>query len=162
MVEQFAATCVRRLPLGGPGRDPYGNFVLSGIEMTANGQDIQFADAVANDFSGRPDAKQLFRRDDQVTANGWAIDATRDEKRLDRDIVFTFDKSLRFAEAFTLTIRVKQISKVIGQAIGRIRLSVTEAADPPFIAALAFLVRNLGKNEQRDHIVRQRPCKPKP
>src|SRR4030095_1424464 len=25
----------RRLPKGGPGRDPYGNFLLSGVEVTA-------------------------------------------------------------------------------------------------------------------------------
>ncbi|MDX2034907.1 MAG: DUF1553 domain-containing protein [Blastocatellia bacterium] len=132
-----------RLPLGGPGRDPYGNFVLSGIEAQVApasnpnaATSIAITDAVANDFAGRPNVRQLLRTDGQGTENGWAIDATRDQKRLPREIVFPFEKPLIQSGSFTLTVRIKQIGKVVGQGLGRVRLSVTESKEPTFIVSL--------------------------
>ncbi len=158
--EQQGLTAIRleamadeRLPLGGPGRDPYGNFVLSGIEVFASpasdpvkSQRVVLTNAVANDFAARPDLKQLFRNDGQVnTANtgGWAIDATRDLERLNREMVFIFDQPLKFSEAFTLTIKVKQMTRFIAQGLGRIRLSVIESEDPALIVSLPVRFRPL-------------------
>jgi mono/diheme cytochrome c family protein len=140
---RLEAMADERLPLGGPGRDPYGNFVLSGIEVLASpasdpakSQRVLLSNAVANDFAGRPDLKQLLCNDGPVNTNGWAIDATRDLKRLNREMVFIFDQPLKFAEAFTLTVKVKQLTRFIAQGLGRIRLSVIESEDPAFIVSL--------------------------
>ncbi|HYE75185.1 MAG TPA: DUF1549 domain-containing protein, partial [Blastocatellia bacterium] len=55
------------LPQGGPGRDPYGNFVLTGIEAEiaptsdpSKTQTLIFDSAVVDDAASRPDAKQFF------------------------------------------------------------------------------------------------------
>jgi hypothetical protein len=137
-----------RLPLGGPGRDPYGNFVLSGLELAvapggdlSKAQPVKLKDAVANDFAGRVDVRQLFRDDDQALGNGWAIDATRDANRLNRDIVFLFDQPLKPAAGSTFVIKLKQISKVVGQGLGRIRFSTTERSNPGFLVSLPARLR---------------------
>lgn len=139
-----------RLPLGGPGRDPYGNFVLSGVELAlapagdlSKAQPVKLKDALANDLAGRLDAKQLFRDDEQATGNGWAIDATRDDVRLNREIVFTFDKQLKPAEGSVFVIKIKQISKVVGQGLGRFRFSTTESDTPGFLMSLPARFRPL-------------------
>ncbi|MBI1766624.1 MAG: DUF1553 domain-containing protein [Acidobacteria bacterium] len=127
------------LPQGGPGRDPYGNFVLSGVELVVktdgHPQRIAMKEAAADDFAGRPDVRQLFSSENQP-GNGWAIDATRDATRLNRQIVFTFEQPLKLAAPAVATIQLKQIGKTVGQGLGRVRLSVSEAAEPLRIVAL--------------------------
>jgi uncharacterized protein DUF1553/uncharacterized protein DUF1549/cytochrome c len=131
------------LPQGGPGRDPYGNFVLSGIEVFSGSARVDIAKAVANDAIGRPDLKQLIRTDEEAAGSGWMIDATRDDKRLNRELVFTFSEPIQPKEGMTLTIKVKQIGKVVAQGLGRIRLSVTESENPQFIVSLPARFRPL-------------------
>jgi hypothetical protein len=124
-----------KLPQGGPGRNPYGNFVLSGIEMKLNGQAVLLKEALADDSSGRPDARQLFSPG-EVPGNGWAIDATRDETRQPRQLVLTFAQPLKLSQTGTATILVKQIGQTVGQGLGRVRLAVTESTDPTRIVSL--------------------------
>ncbi|MBO0797921.1 MAG: PSD1 domain-containing protein, partial [Blastocatellia bacterium] len=131
------------LPQGGPGRNPYGNFVLSGIEVFAGSNRVDIARVDANDSIGKPDLKQLLHDDKQAEGGGWMIDATRDEKRLNREIVFTFSEPIQPKEGTTLTIKVKQIGRVVAQGLGRIRLSVTESDDPQFIVSLPARLRPL-------------------
>jgi hypothetical protein len=124
-----------KLPQGGPGRDPYGNFVLSGIELQVNGQPVLLREALADDFAGRPDTRQLFSPG-EVPGNGWAIDATRDQTRLNRQLVLTFARPLKLSQPSTATISIKQIGKTVGQGLGRVRLSVSESTDPTRIVSL--------------------------
>ncbi|MFN0124360.1 MAG: PSD1 and planctomycete cytochrome C domain-containing protein [Blastocatellia bacterium] len=137
------------LAQGGPGRDPYGNFVLTGVELQiaptnnpAQMRSVQFKEAEADDSSGRPNAAQLFSGADQP-GNGWAIDATRDEQRLNRQIVFTFAAPLVLPEPVFATIHVKQIGKTVAQGLGRIRLSVTESDTPLQIVSLPLRFQRL-------------------
>ncbi len=131
------------LPHGGPGRDPYGNFVLSGIEVFAASNRVKLANAAANDSIGRPDLKQLFSNDPQTGKSGWMIDATRDEKRLNREIVFTCAEPISPQAGMTLTIKVRQIGRVVAQGLGRIRLSVTSSDHPESIVSLPVRFRPL-------------------
>lgn len=124
-----------KLPQGGPGRDPYGNFVLSGIELKVNGQPVLLKEALADDFAGRPDARQLFSPG-EVPGNGWAIDATRDTTRLNRQIVLTFAQPLKLNQPSAATISIKQIGKTVGQGLGRVRLSISESTEPTRIVSL--------------------------
>jgi mono/diheme cytochrome c family protein len=131
------------LPHGGPGRDPYGNFVLSGIEVFAASNRVALANAAANDYIGRPDLKQLFGKDQQAARSRWTIDATRDEKRLNREIVFTFAEPISPQAGMTLTIKVRQDGRVVAQGLGRIRLSVTDSNQPESIVSLPVRFRPL-------------------
>ena len=131
------------LPQGGPGRDPYGNFVLSGIEVFAASNPVVLTNAAANDSIGRLDLKQLSSNEKQATEGGWMIDATRDEKRLNREIVFTFAEPIQPVEGLSLTIKLKQTHRVVAQGLGRIRLSITDTDNPQFIVSLPVRYRPL-------------------
>ncbi|MGH9843936.1 MAG: PSD1 and planctomycete cytochrome C domain-containing protein [Blastocatellia bacterium] len=134
------------LPQGGPGRNPYGNFVLSGIEIfveTAGGeQRIALKDAAADDFTRSLDERQLFSQE-SLPGSGWDIDATRDAKRLNRQIVFIFEQPLELTAPAVATIQIKQIGQTIGQGLGRVRLSVIESNDPTRIVALPLRFKSL-------------------
>jgi mono/diheme cytochrome c family protein len=132
-----------RLPHGGPGRDPYGNFVLSGIEVFAGSNRVALANAAANDSIGRPDLKQLFSNNQQAARSGWMIDATRDEKRLTREIIFTFAEPISPKEGMNLTIKLNQVGRVVAQGLGKVRLSVTGSDNPELIVSLPVKFRPL-------------------
>ena len=64
------------LPRGGPGRDVYGNFIITDVQVEVGGQPLKFKRIVADDEPVNPKSlgtKQL-----------WTIDASQDEKRLTR------------------------------------------------------------------------------
>ena len=129
------------LPRGGPGRDGYGHFRVTGIQV-----DIAPA-------TGRPDQRQTvsFRTikvDDSAYAfqpsdllgtdvgrqdrkgGSWAINAMRETDRLARHGVLAAQTRFGFAEGTRITVRIHHLDGTIGQGIGRFRLSVTTAADP--------------------------------
>jgi hypothetical protein len=133
------------LPQGGPGRDYYGNFVLtafraevgSGTSSSASGPTgtLAFAAAEADDWtSGQKPGMLLEPYDDTGRTRdmppGWAIDATRDDTRLRRQAVFTLSEPLPAAAGQPLTISLSFGSTVVSQAIGRFRLSVTTSEEP--------------------------------
>src|SRR4029077_17159222 len=117
------------LPRGGPGRDAYGNFFLSAL-------DVEAAPATA------PDHFQKIGFDEIVADNGkiidkkfsqlWTVDASREDKRLPRQIVFVTTNAFGSGET-RLRIRVRQDSQFSGQSIGYFRMSVTAAPDPTTI-----------------------------
>jgi hypothetical protein len=126
------------LPQGGPGRDYYGNFVLSGftVETASAGsraapRRITFSSAKTDDGN---DAEELLMppADTGRTRDlppGWSIDATRDETRLPRRAVFTAEGPFGDA-ATTVTITLSFAGRAASPAIGRFRLAVTTAPDP--------------------------------
>ncbi len=69
------------LPRGGPGRDVYGNFILTEFQLeVGNGRQwtpVEFGKIIADD--GRVQAKDTHQL--------WTVDATRDEVRLPRQLV---------------------------------------------------------------------------
>jgi mono/diheme cytochrome c family protein len=117
-----------RLPQGGPGRDIYGNFVLSEVEVeAADAPPVRFSAAQVNDASGK------LTLDSPYT---WVIDATRDETRRVRQAVFVLKQPLVIKAATPLTIKLKQNGLVVNQGLGRIRLSVTTTNEPLRIVSL--------------------------
>jgi mono/diheme cytochrome c family protein len=140
-----------RLPRGGPGRDPYGNFLLTGVEVTAapannpaQAERIVLSQAGADDSVGF-DTEVFVGMEGGLRRNGvpkgWPIDATRDAARLNRQAVFTFTQPVGFPGGTILKIRLNHLAGTIGQGIGRVRLSVTGCDDPPRIIALPAKAR---------------------
>jgi hypothetical protein len=130
------------LPKGGPGRDVYGNFQMNGIEITAGGAPVAFAAIRADDSAGGANLDSFFPRElprDSYAPRGWRIDASREETRLPRQIVFTLAKPL--AGATALRLRLKHEGSAAGQAIGRFRISVTASATPQRVVEIPARLR---------------------
>ena len=124
------------LPKGGPGRDPYGNFQMNGFEVVADGSAVAFKAIKADDSAGGASLDTFFPKvlpRDAHAPRGWRIDASRQDVRLPRQIVFSLDRPVRSQQ---LTIRLKHQGATVGQAIGRFRLSVTTASNPERIVEM--------------------------
>src|SRR5215510_217952 len=131
------------LPKGGPGRDPYGNFLLTGIELEVASQppeqsdaqphEIGFKDAFVDDQAYRIETRAFFSKDPGNPATdrppGWFVNATNDlTNRLPRQGVFVAAKPfgpIGTDSVATLTIRLKHLGGSLNQCIGRFRLSIT-------------------------------------
>src|SRR5207237_364912 len=72
---------------------------------------------------------------------GWRIDASRDETRIARQIVFTLDRPLQSAAGVRLRIRLKHYGSAVGQALGRFRLSVTSSSTPQRVVEIPAKLR---------------------
>jgi mono/diheme cytochrome c family protein len=131
------------LPQGGPGRDPYGNFLLTGLEVTlASGQTIQFKDIKVDDAAYRPEPRDFFAEQRNAGATdrpvGWFINATGDEGgRMVRQAVFVPATPVTLPGEAVLTIKLKQQGGALCQSIGRFRLSATNGEDPTRIVAIS-------------------------
>jgi mono/diheme cytochrome c family protein len=125
------------LPKGGPGRDAYGHFRITGIRVESNGTTngesaIRFTGMKVDDSAGS------FRADEILGAVpasrrggvGWAINAMRDTTRVPRHAVLTTDAPITLAANARLTIRIDQLDGTIGQGLGRFRFAATAAANP--------------------------------
>jgi mono/diheme cytochrome c family protein len=128
-----------RLPRGGPGRDPYGNFVLSKVEISANGKRLELAKAKVDNAAGTFNSDRFLFAPVRTAANdnpgGWQIDATRDPQgRMPRQMAIRFDEPL--VNATELTIKLRHLAGGLGQGLGRVRLSVTNVADSLAIARI--------------------------
>jgi len=125
------------LPRGGPGRDAYGNFFVSGFQVetqpassTGSFQPIEFREMLADNGSVRAE------RPGQL----WSVDASREEQRLARQIVFVAATPLS-GDQTRLRVRIRQDSEFSGQGIGHFRLSVTSSADPARVVAVSHKLR---------------------
>nr|MBA3439920.1 DUF1553 domain-containing protein [Pyrinomonadaceae bacterium] len=152
-----------KLPQNGPGRDPYGNFILTGFEVEAapltadSAKDTQqlpslaFTDAVADDAQRGLEVKNLVKREAKTSevylakeSKGWGIDATKENSRINRQAVFVAEKPFGTGTETLLKIKLKHEAGYIGQGIGRFRLSVTTAQNPTsvvnVVAPLRFIL----------------------
>ena len=137
------------LPKGGPGRDPYGNFLLTGIELeigalaSAKPQSIVLKDVFVDDSAYRIEKKEFFSTKPVNTATdrpaGWFVNATGDQMRLPRQAVFVAEKP--FNPAGTLSIRMKYLGGSLNQGIGRFRISVTNSLDPRKVVSIPARLR---------------------
>ncbi|HKQ90260.1 MAG TPA: DUF1553 domain-containing protein [Blastocatellia bacterium] len=139
------------LPKGGPGRDPYGNFLLTGIEAEVastpsaqsdtKSREISFKNAFVDDQAYGINTRALFGKElgdvATDTPSGWFVNATNDQtERLPRQGVFVAEKPFDADSGATLTIRLKYLGGSLNQAMGRFRLSVTTIDEPKRIVSV--------------------------
>lgn len=126
------------LPRGGPGRDVYGNFALTNvrIELVSPSGKIQpvAISAVKSDNGHVKNAK------DKPDAPLWSVDASREEKRVLRQLVLAFEKPLAAGEVM-LRITLVHGSEFSGQGMGRFSISAISAAAPEISAQAPALLR---------------------
>jgi hypothetical protein len=172
------------LPKGGPGRDPYGNFQLNGFEVAAGGVPLAIKSIRADDANGGASVETFFPKTlarDAYAPRGWRIDASREDTRLPRQIVFTLERPLMIhavpskvgspaaalAKAGTrparrspgevvLQIKLKHQGAVVGQSLGRFRLSVTSSSTPQRVVEISAKLRPLLKVAAAERTDRQR------
>jgi mono/diheme cytochrome c family protein len=137
------------LPKGGPGRDHYGNFVLTGFAVTPledGTPEIALTDLRVDDGNGT-DAKALIypvaRSYQRDLPAGWAIDATRDSARMARQLVLTPERPVHLPAPARVRITLGFDSGNVGQALGRFRLSATSHAMPFEVVSIRARTRPL-------------------
>jgi hypothetical protein len=136
------------LPQGGPGRDYYGNFVLTAfkVEAPTAGGTIAFGDAAADENVGGNNVKQLLKPYEGAAQGrdlppGWAIDATRDEARLRRQAVFVPEAPITANPGAHLIVTLGFSGTAASQALGRFRISVSSDPDPLFVVSVPARAR---------------------
>ncbi len=144
------------LPKGGPGRDPYGNFLLTGIEvevappppaqLDAGPHEISFKNVFVDDQAYGIDTRAFFGKElgDVATDRppGWFVNATNDQtERLSRQGVFVAEKPFGPGSGATLTIRLKYLGGSLNQGMGRFRLSITTTDEPRRIVSVPARLR---------------------
>ena len=135
------------MPKGGPGRDVYRQ--LSGERPRGPGRAVAYPVEGARRQGGRLSGRRgnldrFFPKiapRDVSAPRGWRIDASREDTRLPRQIVFTLDRPLDMAPATTLRIVLKHEGAAVGQALGRFRLSVTSSPTPNRIVEISAKLR---------------------
>lgn len=139
-----------RLPNGGPGRDPEGNFFLSRFEMQIapagdpdRKQLVNWKDAAADESQEDYNIKRIVQRSerDEDRVRGWAIDASTHSPR--REAVFVPEKPFGFPGGTILTITLKHEMRHASRNIGRFRLSVTTSDAPEFVVKIPARSRPL-------------------
>jgi hypothetical protein len=134
----------RSLPKGGPGRDTYGNFVLTRLRVEINDGDGWRSVAIRRKQAD--DGKVEEKRSKHL----WTIDASREDTRIPRQLVVVFEPMVRTASSARIRISLVQDSDLIGQSIGRFRVSVTGAEDPSWIVQVRAKYRGILETASRD------------
>jgi len=140
------------LPRGGPGRDAYGHFRVTGIHVdvapvsdpTQPPRAIRFETIKVNDSASAFEPRDLLDSNaagSDRRRGSWAINAMRDAERVPRDAVLAAAAPFGIPGGTRITVRIDHLDGTIGQSIGRFKLSVTEAANPLEGADLAARVR---------------------
>ena len=129
------------LPKNGPGRDAYGHFRITGIQVEiapAGGARSAAATRLPLKTMKVDDSAVSFKPEDLLVdgaahsrKNGaWTITAIRDAKRVARHAVLVPEKPFGFAAGTRITLRIDHLDGTIGQGLGRFRLAVTSAPKP--------------------------------
>ncbi len=138
------------LPRGGPGRDAYGHFRVTGLSVSIAplGAPAGRETPLAIETIRVDDAAASFEPADLLTGaaargkrRAWGINALREKVRLPRRAVLVAAAPFGFPDGTRVTLRIAHEDGAIGQGIGRFRASVTTAADPLAGAAVPPSVR---------------------
>jgi len=145
------------LPRGGPGRDLYGNFVLTelSVEWNPTGKadgwkPLRWTYAVSDNgniagFYQRPPedpSKAMKRPDSRGEEQLWTVDASREDKRVARRLVIPLDAKVANVSNARLRFTFLFASPFGKQGIGRFRLGVSQEEDPHFITQVRSQVRH--------------------
>ena len=127
------------LPRGGPGRDPYGNFTITRVQMETLDGSAWKRVGVKRVAADTTDKSSLDRRKGQV----WTVDASREDERLARILVVIPEHALSGSK---IRISIVQNSEFGCQGVGYFRLAATDAGDPEAVVKVRHSLRaSLGK-----------------
>jgi mono/diheme cytochrome c family protein len=119
------------LPRNGPGRDAYGNFILTRAQVEVNGKPVEVSRYLADD--GRVNtATQL-----------WIVDASKEDERLPRQMVLVFKEPVKLTAEAVVRLRLSAESDLVGQSLGQFRVSVSSSYDPSAIVKVRHNLRPL-------------------
>jgi len=124
-----------RLPRGGPGRDAYGNFNITQIKVEVP-DGSGWAPVAVQKLAADTGARSLETKRGQV----WTVDASREDKRLPRQLVLVFEQPLR---APKVRLTIVQDSEFSCQSVGSFRLTATDVSDPTTIVNVSHSLRSL-------------------
>lgn len=140
----------------GPGRTPHGNFVLTEIEVTADGKPVKLVrgeqDATQDGFSAQAAL-------DGNPRTGWAIHIPNQVWNVDRAATFTFEKPVT-AQSYQVTLRFDYGGQ---HTLGRFRLTLgsdTPQETAPNRKELIAAAFAKWKTEQQAKAVRWQPIMP--
>jgi mono/diheme cytochrome c family protein len=154
------------LPRGGPGRDLYGNFILTDltIEVNPSGRADDWR-TVAWRYARPDDGRvgKVFEKPPAPVAGEkpspegasaplplaaevrakergeeqlWVVDASREDERVSRRLIVPFAEPLRFGPDAGIRVTMLHASPFGKQGVGRFRLAVTASETPEFLAEL--------------------------
>ncbi|MGH9310742.1 MAG: PSD1 and planctomycete cytochrome C domain-containing protein, partial [Vicinamibacterales bacterium] len=129
------------LPRGGPGRDGYGHFRITGMHVSiaaANGggqapQPVEMATIKVDDSAAPFEPAHLLSSKPRTYSRkggSWAINAMRDTIRVPRHAVLASGEPFGFPQGTRITVRIDHLDGTIGQGIGRFRLLLTTSDEP--------------------------------
>ncbi len=137
------------LPKQGPGRDPYGHFRLTKVQVFAAPADdpaartpVDFAAVKSDGNVSRGDLRELTTDAPTTYARlgrAWVVDAVRDGWRVPFQLVLVPKAPIGGDGETVLTVVLSHEDGTLGQGLGRFRLSATTVKEP--LQAVAITAR---------------------
>ncbi len=124
-----------KLPRGGPGRDPYGNFNITQIKLEIP-EGSGWKEVAIKKFAADTGARSLDRKRGQL----WMVDASREDRRLPRQLVLMPENPITVRD---VRITLTQESEFSCQSVGYFRLSATGDKDPTTVVDVSHSLRAL-------------------
>ena len=112
------------LPGKGPGRADNGNFVLTNVEVSVDGQPVKIARASA-DFS--QDKHPVAHAIDADPSTGWAI---HPNAGVPHYAVFAFETPVKVSDSATVSVKLEFRSRFARHMLGHFRLAATDSKTP--------------------------------
>lgn len=130
------------LPHNGPGRDFYGNFIASEIDIQAGPSAQKLQKVEVKQWAADNLRQQVIQ---QYEAGGriWRSDVSRENTRLPETLVLTPEKPLKMDANGLFSIRLAQLSPYLGVGLGNFRISVTTSQNPEKILEVSHHLRAL-------------------
>jgi mono/diheme cytochrome c family protein len=132
------------LPKGGPGRDAYGHFRITGLRIESSSP-MRVVTLKVNDSAAAFKPEELLAAEgpSRRGGGGWSINAMRETIRVPRHAVLVLATPIESAAGTRLTIRIDQLDGTIGQGLGRFRFAATAEPDPSSGADVPARVRSM-------------------
>ncbi len=130
------------LPHDGPGRDYYGNFIVSEINLEAGASAQKLEKIDITEWAADNLRQQVI---EQYETNGrvWRSDVSRENTRLPETLVLRPVKPIGIDAKGIFRIRLAQSSPYLGVGLGHFRVSVTTSENPKKLLEVSHHLRAL-------------------
>jgi len=132
----------KSLPHDGPGRDYYGNFIVTGIDIEAGSASDKLSKIEIKQWAA-DNLRQSVIQQYEGAGRVWRSDVSRENTRLPGTLILTFEKPFRAGPNDMLRIRLAQLSQYLGIGLGKFRVSVTSSPDPGKLLEVSSHLRAL-------------------